>query len=372
MAVDPFTVAAHAGGAFDETTGGVVPGIQPATTFRRGPGLPDDYLYSRYAHPGAAAVEAVAAQLDGGSDALVFGSGMAALSAVLESVPMGGHVVAPQVMYHGGQDWFGSQAAIGRIDLTLFDSDDPNALEQALTPSTDLLWVETPTNPMWGLIDIAAAAELGHRVGATVVVDSTVAPPVTTRPLDLGADLVFHSATKYYNGHSDVLAGLLVVANQAERWERIEAIRGSHGSILAPFESWLLLRGIRTMPLRYARACQTAAAIAAAFEHHPRLERVLYPGLEAHPGHEIAARQMTGGFGAMMSILVKGAAAEALAVADKTRLFSNATSLGGVESLIEHRATYQSTPVPANLLRLSIGIEDPDDLIADLAQALTS
>lgn len=370
MPGDPFTIAAHAGGVFDEATGGVVPPLQPSTTFRRGPGISDDYVYRRYAHPGAEAVENVAAQLDGGSAALVFGSGMAALSAVLESVPMGGHVVAPVVMYHGGQDWMQAQADIGRISLTLFDSDDPGALENALTQTTDLLWIETPTNPMWGLIDIVAAVELGHRVGATVVVDSTVAPPVTTRPLDLGADIVFHSATKYYNGHSDVLAGILITAKPDERWARIEAVRGSHGSILAPFDAWLLLRGIRTMPLRYTRACQSAAAIAAVFEHHPRVEQVLYPGLESHPGHEIAVRQMTGGFGAMMSILVNGDAAEARRVAATTRLFVNATSLGGVESLIEHRASYQSTPVPPNLLRISVGIEDPEELIADLGQAL--
>lgn len=370
--MDPSTVAAQGGGP-SESSGadtGIVPSIQPSTTFRRQPGLPEEFVYRRYGHPGAVAVEETAAQLDGGAAALVFGSGMAALNAVVESVPMGGHVVAPIVMYHGGQDWLRAQADIGRLSLTLFDSDAPGALENALLSTTDVLWIETPTNPMWGLIDIAAAAELGHAVGATVVVDSTVAPPVTTRPLDFGADIVFHSATKYYNGHSDVLAGILVTKVVDDRWQRIEAIRGSHGSILAAFDAWLLLRGLRTMPLRYARSSESAACIAAVFENHPAVERVLYPGLASHPGHEIAVRQMTGGFGGMMSVLIAGGSAEALRVASSTRIFANATSLGGVESLIEHRASYKSTPVPANLLRISVGIEDPDDLIADLGQAI--
>ena len=368
---DPFTIAAHAGGAFDPASGGVVPSLQPSTTFRRGNDLPENYLYSRYAHPGAVAVERVAAQLDGGVEALVFGSGMAAVSAVVESVPMGGHVVAPQAMYHGAQDWFREQAAIGRISLTLFDSDIATSLDQAVTANTDLVWIETPTNPMWGIIDIAAAIEIAHRAGALVAVDSTVAPPVTTRPLDLGADIVFHSATKYYNGHSDVLAGLLVTGEVTQRWERITAVRASHGSILAPFEAWLLLRGIRTMPLRFTRASQSAAILAEALAQHPKVERVLYPGLADHPGHAIAARQMTNGFGAMLSILVAGDADAAKRVAGATKLFANATSLGGVESLIEHRASFQSTPVPENLLRISVGIEDADALIADLGQALT-
>lgn len=374
MPVDPFTIAAQAGGTHQTADGldsGIVPAMQPSTTFRRGPGLTEEFIYRRYGHPGAVTVEETATQLDGGAGALVFSSGMAALSAVLDSVPMGGHVVAPMVMYHGGQDWMRAQADIGRIVLTLFNSDDPGGLEQALTEATDLLWLETPTNPLWGLIDIAAATELGHAAGATVVVDSTVAPPVTTRPLALGADLVFHSATKYYNGHSDVLAGILITKVLDDRWQHIETIRGSHGSILGAFDAWLLLRGLRTMPLRYTRSCESAAAIAAVFEHHPQVERVLYPGLASHPGHDIAARQMTGGFGGMLSILVKGGSTQALRVAESTRLFANATSLGGVESLIEHRASYQSTPVPENLLRISVGIEDPDELIADLGQALS-
>ena len=364
----PATIAAQAGGAHDPATGGVVPAIQPSTTFKHG----NDFLYSRYGHPNVSAVEKAAAHLDDGASALAFSSGMAAVSSVIESMSMGGLLVAPEVMYHGAQDWFRTQAAKGRIKLRLFDSDRPGALEEAVTTETEILWIETPTNPMWGLIDIRAAAGAAHAVGAALVVDSTVAPPVTTKPLELGADIVFHSATKYYNGHSDVLAGILVTVADDERWNTIAAIRDSFGSILAPFEAWLLLRGIRTMPLRFSQASQSAATIADTLVGHRHVDAVLYPGLADHPGHDIATRQMSHGFGAMLSLLVNGGAADAIRVAEATRLFVNATSLGGVESLIEHRASVQTTQVPENLLRVSVGIEHTQDLVDDLTRALDS
>jgi cystathionine gamma-synthase len=234
------------------------------------------------------------------------------------------------------------------------------------------VWIETPVNPTWDVIDIAAAAEAAHGAGAILAVDATAATPVLTRPLTLGADLAFHSATKYLNGHSDLTAGVLVTRAIDARWQEITSVRHLMGGVLGAFEAWLLLRGLRTLYLRVERASASALEIARHFEGHPKLAAVLYPGLESHPGHAVAKRQMTGGFGGMLSLLVDGDAAAARAVAARTRLFVPATSLGGVESLIEHRATIEGphSVVPKNLLRLSIGIEDPADLIADLEQAL--
>jgi cystathionine gamma-synthase len=234
------------------------------------------------------------------------------------------------------------------------------------------VWIETPVNPTWDVIDIALAAEIAHAAGAVLAVDGTVASPVTTRALDYGADIVFHSATKYLNGHSDVVAGILVTAREDERWEDIKLVRTLTGAILGPHEAWLLLRGMRTLFLRFDQASQTALQLAQHFEAHPQLQQVLYPGLESHAGHEIAMRQMTRGFGGMLSFLVKGDAEDATRIAGKARLFVRATSLGGVESLIEHRASVEGphSEVPQNLLRLSIGIENCRDLIDDLEQCL--
>jgi cystathionine gamma-synthase len=235
-----------------------------------------------------------------------------------------------------------------------------------------MVWIETPANPTWDVTDIAAAAELAHAAGARLAVDSTVATPLLTRPLALGADFVFHSATKYLNGHSDVIAGVLVAGEDDEQWQAVRFQRAFGGAILGPMEAWLLLRGMRTMHLRVQRSSQSAMTIARELEGHGRISRVLYPGLESHPGHAIARRQMQGGFSGMLSVLVDGDAAVARGVAGRTRVFVPATSLGGVESLIEHRATVEgpNSPVAPNLLRLSVGIEDVADLIADLDQAL--
>jgi cystathionine gamma-synthase len=275
-------------------------------------------------------------------------------------------------MYHGAQDWLRRIAEKRHIGLTLFDATAPEALRQAIKPGeTAIVWIESPVNPTWDVIDIADAASAAHDAGAILGVDGTVSTPITTRALELGADLVFHSATKYLNGHSDVTAGILVTRETNARWEEITFVRKHVGGVLGAFESWLLLRGMRTLAIRFERASENALRIAQHFETHPKIDAVLYPGLESHPGYAIAKKQMTNGFGGMLSLCVKGGAAEAKAIATRLKLFISATSLGGVESLVEHRASVEGpmSQVPANLLRLSVGIEDVDSLIADLEQA---
>lgn len=373
--VSESTLLAQAGHYIDKGTGGVVPPIYLATTYARDENyeLMGDYIYGRYQNPTYDQVEKLAAQLDNGAEALVFASGMAAITAVFETLESGAHIVAPMVMYHGAQDWLRRISEKRNIGLTLFDQQDPAALQQAIIPGkTALVWIETPVNPTWDVIDIAKAADAAHNAGAILCVDATVSSPITTRALGFGADIVFHSATKYLNGHSDVTAGILATREKNSLWEEIKQIRKYVGGVLGAFQAWLLLRGMRTLSLRFERACKNALKIARHFEHHPAVETVLYPGLDSHPGHDIAKRQMRNGFGGMLSILVNGDAAAAQQVAASVKLFVPATSLGGVESLIEHRASVEGphSKVQKNLLRLSIGIEDADDLIADLEQAL--
>ena len=275
-------------------------------------------------------------------------------------------------MYHGAQAWMRRLAATRGITLDLFEPARPGALREALRRPATLLWIESPVNPTWDVIDIAAAAEHARAGGCLVAVDSTVAPPVTTRPLELGADFVLHSTTKYLNGHSDALGGALVVRAADERWDEIGAVRDLSGGILAPFNAWLLLRGLRTLAVRFERSSDSGLRLARHFERHPALERVLYPGLADHPGHAVAARQMQSGFGGLVSLLVRGDFDTTRRVAGRLRTFLRATSIGGVESLAEHRAAVEGpeSRVPPNLLRLSVGLEHPDDLIADLEQAL--
>ena len=370
------SLIAQAGHYIDQVSGGISVPIQNSTTYARDENYEHigDYSYSRYQNPTYDLVEKLAATLDGGAEARCFASGMAGIAAVFETVNSGEHIVAPKIMYHGAQDWLRRISEKRNIGLTLFDATDMDDLKRAVKPgSTSIVWIESPINPTWDVIDIAASAEIAHGAGAILAVDCTVAPPVTTRALDHDADIVFHSATKYFNGHSDVVAGILVTRTIDERWEEIKLVRTLTGGVLGPFEAWLLLRGMRTLFLRFERASKNALIIAQHFENHAGLERVLYPGLESHPQYEIAKRQMINGFGGMMSMLVKGGAKEAQKVASRTNLFVPATSLGGVESLIEHRASVEGphSAVPKNLLRLSIGIEHPDDLIADLDQSLS-
>lgn len=369
------TLLAQADHYVDPVTGAVVPAIQPATTFARDESydLPDAYIYGRYGSPTIDQVENVLAKAEGAHAALVFASGMAAFTAVMETVDHGARIVAPRIMYHGGLAWLRRIAERRNIDLVLFDQSVEGALEHAVQSApTALLWIESPVNPTWDVIDIAEAVRIAHANDALICIDSTVAPPVTTRPLELGADIVFHSATKYLNGHSDVNGGVLASRQDSALWSEIEQVRGLLGSILPPFEAWLLLRGLRTLSVRFEKACSNALQIAQHFEAHPKIDSVLYPGLASHPGHAVAASQMTGGFGGMMSLLVRGGSDDARRVASRVKLWVPATSLGGVESLIEHRAAVEGpdSEVPGNLLRLSVGIENAAELIDDLEQAL--
>ena len=368
------TLLAQGGHFIDPETGAIVPPIHPATTYARDERYElGRFGYSRSANPTGTRVEEVLARLEGAEDALVFASGLAGISTFFDTVRAGERVVAPRVMYHGSADWLRRLAERRGVEVAFFDATAPAALERALQAGdTAVVWIEPSVNPTWDVIDVRAAAEAAHAAGAVLGVDATVTPPVTLRALDLGADIVFHSGTKYLAGHSDLTAGVLATRSTGARWEDIKLARTLMGGVLGAFEAWLLLRGLRTLHLRYERQAANALAIARHFERHPGLEAVLYPGLESHPGHAIARRQMSGGFGAMLSLLVAGDAKAAKRVATRTRLFVPATSLGGVESLIEHRASVEGphSAVPANLLRLSVGIESAGDLIADLEQAL--
>ena len=371
------TIAAQAGHFIDPASGAVTPPIQPSVTFARDADyalIDPAFNYGRGNNPTTAAAEALLASLEGAEAALLFASGLAAASALFATLAPGARVVAPRIMYQGTLLRLNQMAEAGQLEFSLFDATDAGALEQAVgAAETALVWIESPCNPTWDVIDIAAAARAAHDAGARLAVDSTVATPVLTRPLDLGADVVFHSATKYLNGHSDVLAGVLLSAKADEAWQRIGEARWLGGAVLGVFEAWLLIRGLRTLYLRVNRASDSALAIARHFKGHEKLDAVLYPGLAGHPGHAIAARQMTGGFGGMLSLLVAGGRAAAVRAASRAEIFLPATSLGGVESLVEHRATIEGpeSDVPENLLRLSVGIEDVGELIADLEHMLS-
>jgi cystathionine gamma-synthase len=372
----PETLAAQALHAIDGPTGAIVPPIQLATTYARdadyaliGPG------YTRDENPTHAHAERVVAALEGGAAALAFSSGMAAATAAIRALCRpGDHVVAPRVGYYNLRGWLERFAARWRLELTLVDTTDLLAVRAAVRPrGTRLVWIETPANPTWDVTDIAAVADIAHRAGALLAVDSTCATPVHTRPLALGADLVMHSATKYLGGHSDVLAGMLVAGAEDEAWAAIRQLRHDEGACLGPLESYLLLRGLRTLFVRVERSSHTAQRLAERLASLPHVT-VRYPGLTSHPQHAIAARQMQRGFGGTLSIQVGGGAEGALHVVRRLRLWVPATSLGGVESLVEHRYTVEGpdTPTPPDLLRLSVGLEHEEDLFEDLRCALES
>ncbi|WP_113912365.1 trans-sulfuration enzyme family protein [Roseovarius dicentrarchi] len=373
--LSPATRLAQALHHVEERTGALAPPIQPSSTYARGadyaPRQP--YIYRRDSNETTDHAEAIIADLEGAAATLLFASGMSAACAVLEALPPGAHVVAPGVMYHGVLQQMQHHHATGRLSISHYPAGDLDAMQAAMRPGqTALVWVETPNNPDWTVTDIAAAAGIAQGAGARLITDCTATPPCCTRALELGADISFHSATKYLNGHSDVTAGALSVRDTGALWDAIAKMRTLQGTVLHSFDAWLLIRGMRTLMLRVARQTENALAIARHFEGHDLLQSVLYPGLPSHPGHAVAARQTDGMFGGMLSIITKGNAQTAIDTARACRLFYPATSLGGVESLIEHRKTVSGPgfDVHANLLRLSVGIEDAQDLIDDLEQAL--
>jgi len=371
----PESIAAQALGWVDEQTRAITPPIHVSSTYLRDPDnqYRSGRVYARADNPAFDQPEAVIARLEQGAAAGLFASGMAAATAVFLALKPGDHVLAPKVMYWSLRNWLMNFATQWGLKVELVDMTDPAAVRAAIRRGeTRLVWVETPANPLWSVTDIAATAAIAHEAGALLAVDSTVATPVLTRPFEHGADIVMHAGTKYLGGHSDLIAGVLVTREDGDFWKRVKLVRAQVGGTLGSFEAFLLMRGMRTLYLRVRQACASAQRIAEHFEHHPLVEAVLYPGLRAFPGHEIAARQMTGGFGGMMSIRAKGGERAAIATAANVALWKRATSLGGTESLIEHRASVEGagTPAPADLLRLSVGIEDAGDLIADLEQAL--
>ena len=371
----PETISAQALGWIDEPTRAITPPIHVSSTYLRDPDnqYRSGRVYARADNPAFDQAEAVITRLEEGAAALLFASGMAAATAVFQSLAPGDHVLAPKVMYWSLRNWLMGFATSWGLEVELIDMVDPAAVASAVRPGkTTLIWIETPANPLWTVTDIEATARIAHAAGARLAVDSTVATPVLSRPLTLGADLVMHAATKYLNGHSDIIAGVLVTRQDDDWWQALRKLRAQLGGTLGSFESWLLLRGMRTLHLRVRAASASALCIAEHFHSHPKVAEVLYPGLPGVTGHAIAARQMAGGFGGMLSLRVAGGEAAAIATAAKVELWKRATSLGGVESLIEHRASIEGagSPVPPDLLRLSVGIEHVDDLIADLEQAL--
>jgi cystathionine gamma-synthase len=369
------TLAVHAGGGPDPRTGALAPPIDLATTFARDEaGTPiGGHTYVRDSNPTQDLLESALAPLEGGEAALAFGSGMAAGVAVLLALAPGSRVVLPDDCYYGygiaGRElvpgWGGSAEFVAMEDLA--------ALERALEKRPALVWLETPSNPLLKVTDLSAAIALARGAGALTLVDNTFATPVLQRPLELGADVVLHATTKYIGGHSDVQGGALVFARKGALVEKVHEVRSIVGAVASPFNSWLVLRGIRTLPLRVGAHSANALAVARFLEGHPAVGAVHYPGLPSHPGYDVARRQMSA-FGGMLSFQMRGGRAAALAAVGKARLFVRATSLGGVESLIEHRATSEGpgSRAPQDLVRLSVGLEHPDDLVEDLARALAS
>lgn len=367
------TLAVHAGSDPDPATGAVTPPIHLSTTFRRDADgtYPLGFVYTRSANPNRQALETALAVLQGGVEAAAFASGSAAAAAVLRVLRPGDHVLLPRELYHGIRKMVDGALVPWGLAVDYVDLTDLGTVRRAWRPATRLVWVETPSNPLLSITDLGAVSEIAHARGARVAVDATWTPPGVADPFAFGADLVVHATTKYLSGHSDVLGGAVIAARTDAYWERIRFVQQNEGAVPSPFDCWLTHRGLRTLPHRMRGHSAGAARLAAFLEERPEVARVHYPGLASHPGHALAARQMTG-FGGMLSFRLHGGERAAMAVAARVRLFTRATSLGGVESLIEHRASIEGpgTTTPTDLLRVSVGLEHPDDLVADLAQAL--
>jgi cystathionine gamma-synthase len=367
------TLAVHASAEPDPTTGAIAPPLHLSTTFQRGTdgSFPTGYGYIRDGNPNRNALEAAMAALESGASAVAFASGMAATAAVFQGLAPGDHVVAPLDAYFGTPKLVREHFLRWGLVASFVDMTSLDAVRAALTPKTRLVWTETPSNPTIAVTDLAGVAALVRGTDVLLACDNTWATPFLQRPLALGYDVVVHSTTKYLSGHCDVMGGVAVFRDEGPLAARVRALQVDGGAVPAPFDSWLVLRGIRTLPWRMRGHCANAAVVAAFLQAHPRVERVHYPGLVGDPGHAIASKQMDAP-GGMLSFVVRGARAEALAVAARLRVFTRATSLGGPESLVEHRASIEgpATRAPEGLLRVSVGLEHPDDLVADLAQAL--
>jgi len=375
------TRAIHAGQSPDPSTGAVMPPIYATSTYvQESPGVHKGYEYSRSQNPTRLAYERCIADLEGGTVGFAFASGMAATATILELLDSGDHVIAVDDLYGGTYRLFENvRRASAGLAFSFVDMTAPEALAAAIRPETRLIWVESPTNPLLKVIDLEAVAQLGRARGILTCCDNTFATPWVQRPLELGFDLVMHSATKYLNGHSDIVGGVAIVGDRPEIAQRLAYLQNAVGGIQGPFDSFLALRGLKTLALRMERHCANAAAVARFLESHPKVERVYYPGLESHPQHAVARRQMHG-FGGMVSAVVAGGLAAARRFLERVEIFALAESLGGVESLIEHPAIMTHASVPEEkraalglsdgLVRLSVGVESEDDLIADLARAL--
>jgi cystathionine gamma-synthase len=367
------TLAVHAAGALDPSTGAVTPPIHLSTIFERDAdgAYSRGYSYQRKSNPNRAALEGAVNALEGGQGAAAFSSGSAAAAAVFQSLASGAHIVAPADAYYGTRVILDDCLRPWGVETTFVDIADLDAVRRALRPATRVLWVETPSNPMLKIADVAELSRIAHEAGALCVCDNTLPTPVLQQPFRLGADLAVHATTKYIGGHSDVIGGAVVVREAGPFFERVRHLQHAQGAVPSPFDCWLVLRGLRTLPYRMRAHCENAMRVATYLKGHAKVEAVHYPGLSDHPGHDIAARQMSG-FGGLLSFQVRGDASTAMSVAARCKVFTRATSFGGPESLIEHRASIEGpgTPIPQNLLRVCAGLEHPDDLIEDLAQAL--
>lgn len=369
------TLAIHTARETDPSTGAVAPALVMSTTFARDENYetPHGNVYGRSDNPNRRALEKVYAMLEGGEAALAFASGMAATNTIFQSLQAGDHVLLPADIYFGTRALAGNHFERWGLQTSIVDMTDLANIERALRPNTKLVWVETPSNPRVHITDIAGAARLAHAAGALCVVDNTWPTPFGQRPVDFGADVVMHSTTKYFGGHSDVTGGALIFKNKDAFYERARGVQGLGGAVPSPFDCWLIQRSIPSMAYRMRGHVANAGAVAVFLAQHPAVEVTHYPGLASHPQHALAKAQMLA-FGGMLSFEVRGGREAALRVASRVKLFKRATSLGGYESLIEHRASVEAPPssAPPGLLRCSIGLEHADDLIADLAQAMAN